>query len=73
MENKKRYAVTLDLYMYADNNSEAKEIADKMASFIDNCGDVENIAGGKVEFLKENHDNKCSVATIKEAKYGGWN
>jgi len=54
---KKRYAIIVDLYIYADDDTEAKELAKEVTAEIDNIG------GGF-------NDNKASIVSLHETPYG---
>lgn len=53
----KRYTVTIDLYVYAENDEEVKTKAKEVSTLIDNIGG-------------EFNDNKASVVSIHEAEFG---
>ena len=66
----KRYAITLDLFIDADDDNEAKDIAEELAHNIDNCGDINSKDTYIDRLLKSWNDNKCSVVSIHDAPFG---
>jgi len=56
MDNKKRYVVTIDFYIYAESDEQAKE---KAKQFVDD-----------VQFVVDKTENNASVVSINEAPFG---
>ncbi len=45
------------------------KVGKEMATFIDRCGNIKNLTDIKLEVLKKQHDNKCSIVTLNEAPF----
>ena len=56
MDGQKRYAVVVDLYIYAETDAEAKE---KAKQFTEDA-----------QFLVDNTENKAEVISIHESEFG---
>lgn len=66
----KRFAVTFDMYVYAEDKEKAEEIAKKLSQIFDNCGELCSTDLDVNDLLREQNDNKCQVLEVVEAPFG---